>query len=639
MLHQHTLPTTTPVRHASRDGLRALPDILASFAAVGLVAQLAFPATLAFGPFTLDRATCAFVLLIAGAGSMVFRAAGRALEGMPGRDGFLTALTVTVLASAAAAAADDLVVLAGASVVASAGLQRLLATTGREQSMRELAQSVLRRKFVVDRIGDAALLAALVISWSGAGTTSLRALGPALAEPGMAGSGVAIALLVAIAAIARSAQFPLHGWLPDTVGSPTPVSALMHAGLVNAGGILLVRFAPILLGQPWVLVLLAAAGSVTIARGAIGLWNEPTAKRRLAFSTMAQMGFMTAQCGMGAFGAALLHIVAHGATKAHWFLRAGDLTAARTPRPTIDVRGRVAATVAGVALGAAFLALAVPMLAPALIGSPGELALLAIVALAAGPIWRHRFAGARGGVARRAAVATAVVAGLALLATIAAAGAHAFLAPVLATAGTAPAAPATAPLPVVIEALLPVATVAALGVLHLARSATAVGTASTMGRAVERRLVAALVPALDATAITDRLASRVTHATARILDQFLPPFATHPIATLLGQAPVGDSDAVELRRSRAALPDATCGDAAAHPGLVPPDSPTLPASRIRGGQSLPRLLRGSDRRSGAVDRGRTGSAGPAVGRLRPSAMAGGRLRPGRTFRRRASDGA
>lgn len=630
MLHPQTLPAAAPVQHASRDGLRALPDILACLAVVGLGVQLAFPTAVAVGPFTVDRATCALVALIAGAGSMVFRAAARALEGMPGRDGFLTALTVTVLASAAAAAADDLVVLAGASVVASVGLQRLLATTGRDKAMREAAQAVLRRKFLVDRIGDAALLAAVAIAWFGAGTTSLRALAPALEEPGLAGAGLSIALLVAVAALARSAQFPFHAWLPETVGSPTPVSALMHAGLVNAGGILLVRFAPVLLGAPWVLVLVAAAGSITIARGVIGLRAEPTAKRRLAFSTMAQMGFMTAQCGMGAFGAALLHIVAHGATKAHWFLRAGELPAAEAPRRTSDARGRAAAIVAGVALGAAFLLLAVPMLAPALLGSPGEMALLAVVALASGPIWRRRLVAARGGIVRRTIGATAVVAGLALLATLAAAGAHAFLEPVV--AATVPAASGISP-PIAIASLLPVATVAMLGLLPPARSATVDATAATgdsAARTVERRLAATL----DAIAITDRLAPRVTRAVARGLDQLLPPFASYPIATLLGEA-----DVVLLRRSRAALPEQACGDDAAHPGLVPPDSPALPASRIRGGQPLPWLLRGSDRRSGSHDRGRLGSAGPALGRLRPSAMAGGRLRPGRAFRRRATDGA
>ena len=131
-----------------------------------------------------------------------------------------------------------------------------------------------------------------------------------------------------VAAVLKSAQFPFHGWLPDTMETPTPVSALMHAGIINAGGFLIIRFSPLMAQAPKALELLAAVGGFTALFGSLVMITQTSVKRTLAFSTVAQMGFMMLQCGLGAFALALLHITAHSLYKAHAFLSSGSVIAA-----------------------------------------------------------------------------------------------------------------------------------------------------------------------------------------------------------------------------------------------------------------------------------------------------------------------
>lgn len=129
---------------------------------------------------------------------------------------------------------------------------------------------------------------------------------------------------IAIAAFARSAQFPLHGWLPYTMDGPTPVSALMHAGIVNAGGFLFNRFAPVFESSGIALHVAFVIGLVSAIVGSSLMLIQNDVKRSLGYSTMGQMGFMTMECGLGAFPLAIFHLIAHGFFKASMFLGAGD---------------------------------------------------------------------------------------------------------------------------------------------------------------------------------------------------------------------------------------------------------------------------------------------------------------------------
>lgn len=136
---------------------------------------------------------------------------------------------------------------------------------------------------------------------------------------------VAGLLLVMLAAVNQSAAWPMHRWLLSSLNSPTPVSALMHAGLVNGGGFLLVRFSPLLITQSLLLQGLFAIGLITALVGTFWKLLQVDVKRMLACSTMAQMGFMLMQCGMGLFAPAVSHLCWHGLFKAYLFLNAGSV--------------------------------------------------------------------------------------------------------------------------------------------------------------------------------------------------------------------------------------------------------------------------------------------------------------------------
>ena len=132
------------------------------------------------------------------------------------------------------------------------------------------------------------------------------------------------AFLMLLGAMTQSALWPFHRWLTSSLNSPTPVSAIMHAGLVNGGGFILARFAPIFLDQPSILNIMFSVGIVTALVGTLWKLMQSDIKRMLACSTMSQMGFMIAQCGLGLFPAAVAHLCWHGLFKAYLFLGSGS---------------------------------------------------------------------------------------------------------------------------------------------------------------------------------------------------------------------------------------------------------------------------------------------------------------------------
>lgn len=130
---------------------------------------------------------------------------------------------------------------------------------------------------------------------------------------------VALSLML-VSAMCQSAIWPFHRWLISSINSPTPVSALMHAGLVNGGGFLLIRFAPLYLPHTSLLTIIFMFGVGTALIGALWKLMQNDIKRMLACSTVSQMGFMIAQCGLGLFPAAVAHLCWHGLFKANLFL-------------------------------------------------------------------------------------------------------------------------------------------------------------------------------------------------------------------------------------------------------------------------------------------------------------------------------
>lgn len=316
--------------------------VLAFLAALGSLALL-----LAYGPGTrgfigvaglglsvqLDVVSVTMLLLVSFVGWVVLRYAATYLDGEPRQGAFTGWMCATLAAVLFTVLAGNLAVLLIAWVATSLFLHRLLLF----YPNRIQAQRAAHKKFVVARIGDLSLLGAAILLFVSFGTGDIATI-LATARTGIATPAIGMAgALIGIAAILKSAQFPAHGWLTEVMETPTPVSALLHAGVINAGGFLLIRFADVMLLAPGVLAALAMIGGFTALFGGLVMLTQPAVKTSLAWSTVSQMGFMILQCGLALFPLALLHIVAHSLYKAHAFLAAGgaveQVAAIRRPGP------------------------------------------------------------------------------------------------------------------------------------------------------------------------------------------------------------------------------------------------------------------------------------------------------------------
>ncbi|MBB71920.1 MAG: hypothetical protein CMF50_05930 [Legionellales bacterium] len=193
------------------------------------------------------------------------------------------------------------------------------------------ANQAAKKKFMINRVGDVSFLIAVILAEYFYHSSDFAVLAQ------QSGNVISlIVLLVFIAMMTKSAQFPFHIWLPDTMETPTPVSAMMHAGVINAGGLLLARMSASYISIVWVMDLVFITGLVTAVCGQWFMQSQVDTKKRLAYSTMGQMGYMVMQCGLGCFASAVFHLIAHGLYKACLFLNAGTSlkTANRATAPT-----------------------------------------------------------------------------------------------------------------------------------------------------------------------------------------------------------------------------------------------------------------------------------------------------------------
>lgn len=185
------------------------------------------------------------------------------------------------------------------------------------------AAAAARKAYWVNTVGEVGLILGSVILLGHFGSL---AFADVLPQAWTAPAGVlnAAALLLLVGAVAKSAQLPLHVWLPDAMQGPTPVSALIHAAtMVTAGVYLVVRAFPIFEAAPWGLPAVALVGIGSVLFGALAALGQNDMKRILAFSTMSQVGYMILGAGVGAYAAALFHFATHAFFKALLFLGAG----------------------------------------------------------------------------------------------------------------------------------------------------------------------------------------------------------------------------------------------------------------------------------------------------------------------------
>ncbi|ABG03104.1 NADH dehydrogenase (quinone) [Rubrobacter xylanophilus DSM 9941] len=327
------------------------------------------------------------------------------MEGEGGRVRFFAGMSFFVAAMQALVLAGDWVLLLAAWELI--GLSSYLLIGHRHE--REGVPQAATRAFLYTRTADLGLYAAIFVLVAHAGTSEIS---PTLQTGGTAATAAGLLLLVA--AMGKSAQTPLQGWLQDAMVGPTPVSALLHsATLVAAGAILMIRTSPLL--PPAVLLLAGLAGGATALLAGLVALAERDLKRLLAASTSAQYGLMLLAVGAGSPVAALVHLAAHAAIKSALFLGSGVFQHARgsTRLDRLEGAGRarprtfLGFAVAGLALAgvpplsgyftkdailaAAFGSPYAPLLAP--LALAGTLLTGAYVARALGLLWRGAGAG------------------------------------------------------------------------------------------------------------------------------------------------------------------------------------------------------------------------------------------------------
>jgi NAD(P)H-quinone oxidoreductase subunit 5 len=192
----------------------------------------------------------------------------------------------------------------------------------------QAAGRLARRYFVTS---SALLAVSLGTLWWQTGSTTVSGLASSV---GTVSSTVVLfaAGALLLAAMIQSALVPFHTWLLSSMTAPTPASALMHAGFVNAGGILLVRFGPVVTVEPEFMLLIVVVGATSALLGKLLKTVQTDIKTKLGCSTIGQMGFMIMQVGLGFFAAAITHLVLHGFYKAYQFLSSGSQVAHETPK-------------------------------------------------------------------------------------------------------------------------------------------------------------------------------------------------------------------------------------------------------------------------------------------------------------------
>ncbi|MDP3371272.1 MAG: proton-conducting transporter membrane subunit [Candidatus Paracaedibacteraceae bacterium] len=268
--------------------------------------------------FNFDALAVIMVTLVTFIGLCVGSFAYRYLMGNTKYRSFFIQLTLLILSVSVMVSADNIIMLFMSWCLSNVLLVKLMIHKKSWKAAKASGMLALKNYIA----GAVFIAVAFVLLYWVTSETSLQALVKFnySAESTLILSALSLLL---IGAMTQSAIWPFHRWLISSLNSPTPVSAIMHAGLINGGGILLTRFAPLYLQHSHLLTTIFLIGIGTSLVGSMWKLMQSDVKRMLACSTIAQMGFMFAQCGLGLFPAAVAHIVWHGMFKAYLFLSSG----------------------------------------------------------------------------------------------------------------------------------------------------------------------------------------------------------------------------------------------------------------------------------------------------------------------------
>jgi NAD(P)H-quinone oxidoreductase subunit 5 len=276
-----------------------------------------------FGPSTLVHftgVTSTVLLLVHFVGYIVLKYAHRNFDRDPDNKRFLTWYLMTLFSVMVTVVSNHLLLLWLGWVSVSICLHQLLMF----YPQRYRAVLAAHKKFIFARTAETFLAMAFLILYFEHGSANIDKIFINYPLENLGLNLHIAAVLISIVVLIKCAQLPLHGWLIQVVESPTPVSALLHAGIVNMGGLLLLVFSPLFSQSlpAQILVLIFASSSAAFA--ALVMMSITSIKVRLAWSTIAQMGLMLLECALGLYAIALLHLVAHSVYKAHAFLSSGE---------------------------------------------------------------------------------------------------------------------------------------------------------------------------------------------------------------------------------------------------------------------------------------------------------------------------
>lgn len=254
-------------------------------------------------------------------GTVIGSFSSRYLQGEAGQARYVASLSAVLAAVHLLLIADHWLVLIAAWSVVGMALQHLLCF----YPDRPFARLAAHKKKLADALADGLLVVAATLAWLDTGSGNISVLAEHVAQNGLSLALQASAVALVLAVVLRTALLPVHGWLIQVMEAPTPVSALLHAGVVNLGGFVLIRFAPLLEQATAARALLLVFGLATAVLAGMVMLTRISIKVRLAWSTVAQMGFMLLECALGLYTLAALHLVGHSLYKAHAFLAAATV--------------------------------------------------------------------------------------------------------------------------------------------------------------------------------------------------------------------------------------------------------------------------------------------------------------------------
>jgi NAD(P)H-quinone oxidoreductase subunit 5 len=317
----------------------ALRCLSALFSWIGISADGSTIGSMLRGLVQVDVVSGPMLLLVCTLALVVTRYSRTYLAAEGGLERYVRSLLLTLASVTLLVISNHLGVVIAAWLATGIGLHQLLTF----YRTRRQAVIVAHKEFLLSRIADLFFFASVYLIESEVGSLHIDVVNDFVIQRGGLSPGLHLATtLLVVGVLLKSAQLPFHGWMQQVMEAPTPVSAFLHAGIVNIGGFVMIRLAPLMAHAPLAQAMLLAVGLVTAIVASLVMTTRASIKLVLAWSTIAQMGFMLVQCGLGVWHLALLHLLAHSCYKAHSFLSSGGVVESwrgaslvRSPLPSL----------------------------------------------------------------------------------------------------------------------------------------------------------------------------------------------------------------------------------------------------------------------------------------------------------------